>query len=355
MLVVGAGLSGLKLAGDLHAAGRSVVVLDKGVGVGGRAATRRWDGVPVDHGAQFFTARSPEFRAQVDRWLAEDVCFRWTDGFHRWDEEHGLRGSEGDGHPRYACRRGMSALGKNLAAALPPETVRLGGRVAALRRGVDRQGRGYWRAEVEGAPAGEESPGGYALALTMPTPQTLALLDVSGLSGMLGQRELDKLLAVEYAPTLAVLLRGSAPRTPWQGIQLRDRTLNWISADTDKRDGGAADGGQQVFVLHGSPDFSREWQDGDLKQAADRMVARAGEIVGGWITGLPDRQVHRWRFANVPRGAEGAAGLRLTREDELPIYVAGDSFLHAKIEGAYCSGATMANAILASRFTILPV
>ena len=54
VLLLGAGLSGLKAARDLHAAGKSVLVLDKGRGVGGRAATRRWDGTPVDHGAQFF-------------------------------------------------------------------------------------------------------------------------------------------------------------------------------------------------------------------------------------------------------------------------------------------------------------
>ena len=70
VLILGAGLSGLKAARDLHAADRSVLVLDKGRGVSGRASTRRWDDVPVDHGAQFFTARSEAFRAQVADWIA---------------------------------------------------------------------------------------------------------------------------------------------------------------------------------------------------------------------------------------------------------------------------------------------
>ncbi len=92
ILIIGAGLSGLKAAGDLHAAGRSVLLIDKGRGVGGRAATRRWDGARVDHGAQFFTARSDEFRAQVEDWLTRGVCFPWCDGFSQWDDDgHGLR------------------------------------------------------------------------------------------------------------------------------------------------------------------------------------------------------------------------------------------------------------------------
>ncbi len=354
VLIVGAGLSGLKIARDLRAAGRRVLVLDKAHGVGGRAATRRWDDVPVDHGAQFFTVRSAAFRAQTNRWLAHGVCFRWTDGFHQWDEAHGLRPPDPESkdgtHPRYACRQGMSALGKDLAAVLPPDALRLAARVTGLQRATDARGRGYWLAEIEGAPADEPPPAAYAVVLTLPTPQTLALLEAAGLPDSLDPGELARLRAVEYAPTLAVLLRGPALKTAWQGIQLRDQALSWISADTDKReDGVPVEGGPQVFVLHGSPEFSREHQDGDLTAAADRLVARAGEIVGGWITQLPERQVHRWRYANVPRGVDRWAGLQLALDGEPPLYVAGDAFLGAKIEGAYLSGAEVAQAILSAR------
>ena len=123
VLIVGAGLCGLQAAGDLHQAKRRVLVLDKGRGVGGRAATRRWDGVPVDHGAQFFTVRTWAFWAQTARWLAHGVCRPWAEGFHQWDNDgKGLRPPDPDdaGHPRYACPAGMSALGKSLSYVLPP-------------------------------------------------------------------------------------------------------------------------------------------------------------------------------------------------------------------------------------------
>ena len=86
VIVIGAGLSGLTAARDLRAAGADVVVLEKSRGVGGRAATRRWDGWPVDHGAQFFTARSEDFRAQVEAWLEQGTCFAWARGFHQWQD-----------------------------------------------------------------------------------------------------------------------------------------------------------------------------------------------------------------------------------------------------------------------------
>ena len=65
IVVVGAGFSGLTAARHIVAAGHEVVVLDKGRSSGGRCATRRIGAAVVDHGAQFFTARSYEFTAQV--------------------------------------------------------------------------------------------------------------------------------------------------------------------------------------------------------------------------------------------------------------------------------------------------
>ena len=342
VLILGAGLSGLKAARDLQAAGRRVLVLDKSRGVSGRASTRRWDGVPVDHGAQFFTARSEEFRAQVADWIARDVCFVWAHGFHQWEKESGLLPPEADkeqGHPRHACRAGMSALGKDLAAGLDPDSVRTGARAVALEWVGVR-----WIIRMEDGGVAE----GHRLVLTTPVPQALALLE--GAEDALDPFVVSKLRAVETAPSLAVLLRGDAPEPEWQGVQLRDETITWIGADSDKRDPAVGGDGKRVFVVHGSGPFSREWQDRDLEEAADRIVARAGEIVGPWIAGLPERQVHRWRYSSVPHGLENDAYLRNGEYGEAgerpPLYFAGDTFMGSKIEGAYRSGRAVAAAIL---------
>ena len=348
VLILGAGLSGLKAARDLQAAGRNVLVLDKSRGVSGRASTRRWDGVPVDHGAQFFTARSEAFRAQVADWIARGVCFEWAKGFHQWDEKSGLMPPDADkenGHPRHACREGMNMLGKDLAAGLAKDSVRTGTRVVALE-----WKNGHWQARAEDGSVAE----GHRLVSTMPVPQALALLESSsdtGTQSALDPFVLSKLHAVETAPSLAVMLRGNAPAPEWQAVQLRDKAVTWIGADSDKRDPASLANGQRVFVVHGSGPFSREWQDRDLEEAADRMVARAGEIVGDWITKLPGRQVHRWRYSSVPHGLENDAYLRNGAYGEIdgrpPLYFAGDTFMGSKVEGAYCSGREVAKAILA--------
>ena len=76
VLVVGAGLSGLIAARELQKNGISTAIVDKGTSVGGRLATRRIAGGVADHGAQFFTARTNIFKAEIDEWLSEDMRTR---------------------------------------------------------------------------------------------------------------------------------------------------------------------------------------------------------------------------------------------------------------------------------------
>ncbi len=142
ILIVGAGLCGLHAATQLQAAGRSVLVLEKSRGLGGRAATRRWNNRPVDHGAQFFTAKNPEFVAQVARWLESGVCHEWTRGLHRFSAGQ-LHEPTDHSHPRYACRAGMAALGRALGGPLG-EIVQRESKVSRLAV-VD----GQWQATLE--------------------------------------------------------------------------------------------------------------------------------------------------------------------------------------------------------------
>ena len=62
---MGAGIAGLSCAQTLRAAGIDVRVFESAPTVGGRCATRLWQGHLVDFGVQYFTAQSTEFK----KWL----------------------------------------------------------------------------------------------------------------------------------------------------------------------------------------------------------------------------------------------------------------------------------------------
>src|SRR6478752_5919081 len=66
VLVVGAGLAGLRCAAILHDAGVDLTVLESADGVGGRVRTDRVDGFLLDRGFQVVNPWYPALRAAVD-------------------------------------------------------------------------------------------------------------------------------------------------------------------------------------------------------------------------------------------------------------------------------------------------
>ena len=98
--VIGAGVAGLTVARRLEAEpDLEVHVFDKARGAGGRVSTRRDDERAFDHGAQYFTCRSPRFEPVVKDWLSRGVVAEWSARVVHLD--HGRVGDDPGGDPRY--------------------------------------------------------------------------------------------------------------------------------------------------------------------------------------------------------------------------------------------------------------
>lgn len=324
VLIVGAGIAGLTAAKHSRAAGKHVIVLEKSRGLGGRAATRRWDGMPVDHGAQFFTARSPAFNEQVQDWLGRGVCFEWARGLHRATEQ-GPKPPDGDNFPRYACREGMTSLGRDLAGADPSFVLRES-KVTAIQRYASA-----WEVRTEDG----RTLRSRALLMTAPPPQAALLLETAA------PQAATEVAALSMSPCLALAVRFPRREFPWRGIQAPEHpVVSWIGHDTSKRPDLHPD--STVLVIHASAHFSREKFAANEREVGARLLETASGIAGVDLTAPAGFFLQRWRYALGSQA--GGKSVRVV-PGRFPLVLAGDAIAGGKIEGAWLSGKAAAEAI----------
>jgi predicted NAD/FAD-dependent oxidoreductase len=328
VVIVGAGVSGLMAAHVLVDRGLRVTMLDKGMSVGGRLATRRIGPGRADHAAQFFTVRAPAFREWVDRWLAAGVVYEWTKGF-----SDGSIGPESfDGHPRYAVRGGMNALAKHLASELNDlSQIDVNANVKAVIPKTDG-----WETQTESSAVYASR----ALLLTPPVPQSLALLG----ENVLSKADRETLKRVEYAPCMAGMfhVQGKVNLPEPGALQRPKEAISWIA--DNQRKGISQDA--TIITVHAAPEYSRRlWELTEdqvlatLQAALHPYLASGAEII--------EAQLKRWRFA-LPTSLHPERFFLATRLP--PLAFAGDAFGEARVEGAALSGLA-AGAALAERLT----
>lgn len=321
--VIGCGMAGIAAAKVLVAENLTCVVLEKSRGVGGRVATRRFDGIPVDHGAQFFTARTEVFLSKIGEWKDSGVCREWTSGFPVW-QGGGLRYFP-DGHPRYCCPLGMTALAKYEARDL--EVMREQKVVSVEESGGSFLLRTEAGLEVESR----------AVLSTAPAPQTRALL-----GKWIEEQPLKSLETLVYSPCITAIFRVSAFVPDWVAVTVEGEDVQWIAADGSKRDYAGCHG---PMVVQGSVAFSREHLEDDPLESSALLLQSAIKITQGGMAGAELLHAHRWRYAMVEDPLPGVF-LELSRSR--PLFFAGDAFLQANLESAWFSGQSAGKA-LASR------
>ncbi len=306
-------MSGLTAGQALRAAGRSIVVLDKGRGVGGRMATRRIGNATFDHGAQFMTARDERFSRSIAGWASLGVAEEWF----RSD------GPSDGGHPRWRGTPAMSAIPKLLADGLP---VHLGNSVTSLQEGP----RG-WTATLDGG----AEVSGRSVILTPPVPQSLDILEAGGVA--LQNETVEGLRAITYEACIAVMavLAGSS-RIPPPGVRRLDSgPISWIADNQQK-------GVSRIpaVTIHASETYSRNSLSKDIGLCGRELVDAAKQYIDAAVT---DMQVHLWRYSKPMRVDERRCVVGRTSP---PLIFAGDAFAGPRVEGAALSGWAAAETLM---------
>lgn len=301
--VVGAGLAGIACARTLHQAGVSVRVLERGRRVGGRMASRRIDGRPVDLGASYLTVSDDAFAAVVDDWAARGLARPWTDTFAV------AGGEEKSGPLRWGAARGLRSLVEDLADGLD---VALESPVSGIRR----EGDG-WLVDDDATDA---------VVLAMPDPQARRLLTP----------EVAEALPADgtFVPVLALAARWPERIWDFDGLFVNDHpVLDWVADDGRRRGDGAP-----VLVAHSGAEFASRHLE-DPQAAGPELTGALADLLD--LSTPTSTFVHRWTFAKP----SGSRSQPYALVDGLGL--CGDGWSDKpRVESAYLSGRALAQALL---------
>ncbi|WP_430544227.1 NAD(P)/FAD-dependent oxidoreductase [Xanthomonas nasturtii] len=320
--VIGAGLAGLACAKTLQAAGAVVTVYEQGDAMGGRMRARMGAGWQCDVGAQYFTARDPDFAAVVNSWVAAGVAARWPARIASWDGR-ALRASH-TALTRFVGIPEMAAPARALAAGLDV-------RLQASVRSLQRSGQG-WALSVHGAPALHVVD---TVLLALAAPDAAALL-------------------AENAPALATIARDASMQPAWAVVLRFDARIDpgydalfvnagpvrWVARNASK----PARHGAETWLLHATADWSQLHFDARPEDVIATLLPELAAL------GLPPPQAcdaYRWEVASTDPPLQ----IGCVWDAPLGLGLCGDWLAGGKVEGAWQSGTALAQRVCADGVT----
>jgi predicted NAD/FAD-dependent oxidoreductase len=251
-----------------------------------------------DHGAQYFTVRSPGFRALVAQWEALGLAARWPEA----------------GADAWVGVPAMNAPVKNMAAA---HVVHWSARVDALSR--DAAG---WSLRGEGLSAQLFD----AVVFALPAEQTAVLLE-----------PWDAAMAQQAAATRSdpcwTAMIALAEPLPAVSSTLRDYgPIGWAACNSSK----PGRTGPQTWVIQATPAWSLEHLEADARWVTQALLNSLADCLQIAIPDPVCAVSHRWRYAR-----SGAHGAGLLHNPALDLGVCGDWLIGPRVESAWQSGALL--------------
>jgi hypothetical protein len=296
----------------------------------------------LDLGAQYFTARSESFSAQVSQWLEAGVVRPWAAMCYRF--EQGQLNESSDSTVRLVGAPSMQAPVQALLSNIP---VHLDCRITRLRYvAADDQNsneplqQGWYVFDQQ-----DNSYGPYSsLILALPPVQLQALLatvwqaESSGLSGL--HQLMSQLNTQILLPCWAVNLQlAKALPTRADAIFVKEGNISWLARQNSKP---ARDNSAENWLVHFSPQCSALHLEADPAQVAALAKAEM-ELIFEQQLSVTNTISHRWLYAQInpavsQQKLDYVAGLKLA--------IAGDWLKGGRVENAWLSGVAAAEEIM---------
>ena len=310
--IIGAGIAGLSLA-HLLSPKHSVTLFESHTMAGGRITDYCLNGCYFDHGAQFFTAKSPQFKNFIQAYVERGLLQHWPARFveidkdtfnnaHTWETEY----------PHYVGCPTMSAWPQALAEGL---NIHFG--VTITEMNFDHQ---QWY--LESAQGTWDDTFDW-LVTTTPALTTKTLVPE-------GYAHLNDIKQRDMLPCYSLMLSlTDRISLPWDTALVRYRDISWISVNSTKPDRGDI----MTLLAHSTNLWAREHYDLDDARVIQHLTDEVVSVAGFDTSLIEHIGCHRWQYANVKRHY----GPRSYRDEKLKLATIGDWCIKGRVESAFLS------------------
>jgi len=341
--IIGAGISGLTLASEIRSFSpqAEITVFEKSRGLAGRMATRRADPFAFDHGTQFLTARTPEFKAWLNQLVASGHLAEWAGKVVSIHAPGHLEDRPWP-EPHYVPTPAMTTLCKHMVSLVKPDIhLTLNTEVAPL---YVRE-TGHFNHGWNLFDAGCSFLGAFDWVIsTAPPVQTRALFAP--------QLATSSALAHATMQGCFTLMLGFPQRWDRDWIAAKVKTdpadqslaspIALVAIDSTKPQRNSK---VTSVVVHSRNDWAQAHIDDDRDQIQAILLEELASLTGIHGSKAAFLQLHRWRYAI----AEPHEPAQPFLDAKLQLASTGDWCTASRIEDAWLSARSLA-ATLRSHF-----
>jgi renalase len=293
-----------------------VTVLEKSGGLCGRAATRRYEDLTYDYGANYVKSENERVADLLTETLDDDGLVDVTEPIYTFESDGEVEpGRDADEH-KWTYESGLTQIAKRLFGRTDA-TVHRRTRVETISRDADADS---W--EFEDTDGDRYGPFDSVL-LNPPAPQTVELLETAEWDAPEREQLIDAVGDVEYtAVWTAVLHYPFELDVPYYALVNTDKEhpVGWIAREECKA--GHVPDGESLLVVQASHDWSIDNYDDDPAENVALLADYTAEIVGDQRLTEPQWTDHQgWRYALPAEGVERAP---LQSAESAGLYCLGD-------------------------------
>lgn len=314
--IIGAGISGLSLAYMLNDKAK-ITIFEKSRGMGGRMSTRRAEPYFFDHGAQYFTIRTKEFKDFTQKFIDNSILQKWDACYAKFDGVKMIYKKNWlDDEERYVATPSMNSFSKFLAKNL---NILLNTKITCLKKHKEK-----WQIYDDNNNLYENFDW---VVSSIPSVQALDILPSTF-------KYYSQIESIRMQPLYSIMLGFKDKlNIEFDAAHITNSDLSWIAVNSSKPDRG------DIYTLILNSSYQYATENLDNEKAMKHLFWEAQKILNLDLAIAEYKSIHYWKYANNEINNQLPSLIDFNQN----IALCGDWSEGGRVEGAFISAYKLAN------------